>query len=96
MIYLKNRVVLCKYLHLTFKIYTGRNDAKIYKIHFNDLVAVAPCPLEKGTICNVDGQETTFIEDIAQGNKFTLKDIEKDQPIIKYGYPIGIAKDIRK
>mgnify|MGYP007077311084 CR=1 FL=1 len=49
------------------------------------MVAVALCPLEKGTICNVDGQETTFIEDI-----------EKDQPIIKYGYPIGIAKDIRK
>lgn len=75
MIYLKNRVVRCKHLHLTFKIYTGRNGAKIYKIHFNDLVAVAPYPSEKGTVCNVDGQETTFIEDIAQGNKFTLKDI---------------------
>lgn len=59
------------------------------------MVAVAPYPLEKGTICNVDGQEITLIEDIAQGNKFTLKDIEKDQPI-KYGYPIGIAKDIKK
>lgn len=47
------------------------------------------------TICNVDGQETTLIEDIAQGHKFTLKDIKKNQPIIKYGYPIGIAKDIR-
>lgn len=60
------------------------------------MVAVAPYPPEKGTVCNVDGQEITLIEDIAQGNKFTLKDIEKDQPIIKYGYPIGIAKDIRK
>ena len=59
------------------------------------MVAVASCPLEKGTICNVDGQESTFIEDIAQRHKFTLKDIKKDQPIIKYGYPIGIAKDIR-
>lgn len=58
----------------------------------NYLVAVALCPLEKGTICNVDGQEITLIEDIAQGNKFTLKDIEKDQPIIKYGF----AKDIKK
>lgn len=87
---------MCKYLHQTLKIQTGRNGAKIYKIYFNDLVAVALCPLEKGTICNVDGQETTLIEDIAQGNKFTLQDIKKDQPIIKYGYPIGIAKDIRK
>ncbi len=60
------------------------------------MVAVAPCPLEKGIICNVDGQEITLIEDIAQRHKFTLKDIKKKQPIIKYGYPIGIAKDIRK
>ena len=65
------------------------------------MVAVALCSLEKETICNVDGQETTLqettlIEDIVQGHKFTLKDIKKDQPIIKYGYPIGIAKDIRK
>ena len=65
---------------------------KYIKIHSDDLVAVALCPLEKGTVCNVDGQEVTLIEDIAQGNKFTLKDIEKDQPIIKYGF----AKDIKK
>lgn len=51
---------------------------KFIKIHSNDLVAVALCPLEKGTICNVDGQEITLIEDIAQRHKFTLKDIEKD------------------
>ena len=60
------------------------------------MVAVALCSLEKETICNVDGQETTLIEDIAQGHKFTLKDIKKDQPIIKYGYPIGIAKDYKE
>lgn len=66
---------------------------KYIKIHSDDLVAVALCPLEKGTVCNVDGQEVTLIEDIAQGHKFALKDIKKDQPIIKYGYPIGSAKE---
>lgn len=66
---------------------------KYIKIHSDDLVAVALCPLEKGTVCNVDGQEVTLIEDIAQGHKFALKDIKKDQPIIKYGYPIGIVKE---
>ena len=66
---------------------------KYIKIHSDDLVAVALCPLEKGTVCNVDGQEVTLIEDIAQGHKFALKDIKKDQSIIKYGYPIGIAKE---
>ena len=62
---------------------------KYIKIHSDDLVAVALCPLEKGTVCNVDGQEVTLIEDIAQGHKFALKDIKKDQPIIKYGYRKG-------
>ena len=66
---------------------------KYIKIHSDDLVAVALCPLEQGTVCNVDGQEVTLIEDIAQGHKFALKDIKKDQPIIKYGYPIGTAKE---
>lgn len=32
---------------------------------------------KKGTVCNVDGQEVTLIEDIAQGHKFALKDIKK-------------------
>lgn len=50
---------------------------KYIKIHSDDLVAVALCPLEKGTVCNVDGQEVTLIEDIAQGHKFALKDIKK-------------------
>ena len=66
---------------------------KYIKIHSEDLVAVALCPLDKGTVCNVDGQEVTLIEDIAQGHKFALKDIKKDQPIVKYAYPIGIAKE---
>ena len=66
---------------------------KYIKIHSDDLVAVALCPLEKGTVCNVDGQEVTLIEDIAQGHKFALKDIKKDQPIIKNGYPIRNAKE---
>ena len=48
---------------------------KYIKIHSDDLVAVALCPLEKGTVCNVDGQEVTLIEDIAQGHKLLNMDI---------------------
>lgn len=65
---------------------------KFIKIHSNDLVAVALCPLEKGTVCNVDGQEVTLIEDIAQGHKFALKDIKKINLLLNYGYPVGICK----
>ena len=55
---------------------------KYIKIHSDDLVAVALCPLEKGTVCNVDGQEVTLIEDIAQRHKFTLKDIKKSDLLL--------------
>ena len=55
---------------------------KYIKIHSDDLVAVALCPLEQGTVCNVDGQEVTLIEDIAQRHKFTLKDIKKSDLLL--------------
>ena len=55
---------------------------KYIKIHSDDLVAVALCPLEQGTVCNVDGQEITLIEDIAQRHKFTLKDIKKSDLLL--------------
>ena len=55
---------------------------KYIKIHSDDLVAVALCPIEKGTVCNVDGQEITLIEDIAQRHKFTLKDIKKSDLLL--------------
>ena len=32
-------------------------------------------------------------EDIPQGHKFALTNIKKDEQIIKYGYPIGFAKE---
>lgn len=66
---------------------------KLIQIHPNDSVAVALFPLKKGDIV----QGITLLENIDQGHKFALKDIQKDEPIIKYGYSIGIAKeDIKK
>ncbi len=63
------------------------------KIHSNDNVAVALTPLSKGTELNVDGIGVTLLEDIPQGHKFALSTIPKNQEILKYGCPIGIAKE---
>ena len=63
------------------------------KIHSDDMVAVALQPLAKGSAATVDGQEITLLDDIPQGHKFALTDIAAGQPVIKYGAPIGVAKE---
>lgn len=63
------------------------------KIHPDDKVAVALCPLEAGTVISVNNMEITLPEDIPQGHKFALQNLEAGEPVIKYGYPIGITKE---
>ncbi len=62
------------------------------RIHPQDSVAVALSPLKKGTLVELeDKTQVTLIEDIPQGHKFALKDIEAGASIIKYGNSIGVA-----
>ena len=63
------------------------------KIHQNDNVAVALTPLSANRTLDVAGTEVTLREDIPQGHKFALTDIPADAQVIKYGCPIGIAKE---
>lgn len=63
------------------------------KIHPKDNVAVALSPLTAGRTLVVDSQKIILTEDIPQGHKFALCTIETGQQIIKYGNPIGIAKE---
>ena len=62
---------------------------KYLRIHDNDLVAVALTNLRKGE--EVLG--VTLLEDIPQGHKVALQDIEEGEPVIKYNAPIGYAKE---
>ena len=63
------------------------------KIHPSDLVAVALTPLSAGTTLQVDSQPVTLLEDIPQGHKFALTHISAGGAVIKYGAPIGVAKE---
>lgn len=63
------------------------------KINSGDNVCVALSFIPKGTILLVDETEVPVLEDIPQGHKIALCDIEKDKEIIKYGYRIGFAKE---
>lgn len=66
---------------------------KVLKIHPNDSVAVAIEPLSKGEVVEVAGQKLTVVTDIPAGHKISLVDLKKGDPVIKYGYPIGAAKE---
>lgn len=54
-----------------------------------DNVAVALNDLSKGYEFN----NTRLLSDIPQKHKFALRDIQKGEKVIKYGFPIGIAKE---
>lgn len=69
---------------------------KYIKIHPADKVAVALCPLAAGTEVTIENQTLILTEDIPQGHKFALEDLSENQPVIKYGYPIGITKEAVK
>ncbi len=62
------------------------------KINPKDTVAVALEPLHRYETVSVDGEEIFLSEDIPQGHKFALCDIRVGEKVIKYGFPIGIAK----
>lgn len=63
------------------------------KIHPSDSVAVALKPLDKDREIEVAGQKVVLLEDVPQGHKFALKDIQAGEPITKYGASIGLAKE---
>ncbi|MDE7244309.1 MAG: altronate dehydratase family protein [Oscillospiraceae bacterium] len=63
------------------------------KIHSGDSVAVALTPLSAGTVLQIEGQTVTLLEDIPQGHKFALVPVAAGAPVIKYGAPIGVAKE---
>lgn len=65
---------------------------KCIRINPSDSVAVALVELKKGEKVTVDRKEIELKTDIPAGHKFSLKEIKKDENIIKYAYPIGHAK----
>ncbi len=66
---------------------------KAIQIYPTDNVAVALCPLKAGEEIVLENGSVTLQQDIAQGHKFAVQEIAEGQPIQKYGYAIGIAKE---
>ncbi len=62
---------------------------QIIVIHPDDNVAVALQPFSRGS--KIQGIGAALADDIPAGHKIAVRPIAEDEPIIKYGLPIGMA-----
>ena len=68
-------------------------QATFLKINPADSVVVCLQPKKKGEIIEVDGLQVMINQDTPAGHKVLIKDAPEGTDIIKYGYPIGHAKE---
>ncbi len=66
---------------------------KYIQIHATDNVVVAITDLHAGETILVEGKEITLSDDVPTGHKIALKDFKQGDFIVKYGYPIGHARE---
>lgn len=71
-------------------------QSSFLKINPADTVVVCLEPLAGGTVIAVDGKEVTLLQDTPAGHKVLLRDVAEGENIIKYGYPIGHAREAMK
>lgn len=69
------------------------NLSSFIKINPADSVVVCLRPFKKGEVINVDGRDITVLQDTPAGHKILITDTKEGNNIIKYGYPIGHAKE---
>lgn len=69
------------------------NLSSFIKINPADSVVVCLRPFNEGETINIDGKEIKVLQDTPAGHKILIKDAPKGTNIIKYGYPIGHAKE---
>lgn len=66
---------------------------KFLQINPADNVAVALEALQAGESVTLDGNEIVINAEIPMGHKFALTDFAEKENVIKYGYPIGHARE---
>jgi len=63
------------------------------RVHADDTVAVALHALAAGESIDVDGERMTLGSDVPPGHKIALRVHELGAPVVKYGFPIGVATE---
>ena len=68
-------------------------QSSFIKINPADSVVVCLRPFTKGETIEVDGKTITLLHDTPAGHKVLIADASQGTNIIKYGYPIGHARE---
>ncbi|MBR1808733.1 MAG: altronate dehydratase [Paludibacteraceae bacterium] len=68
----------------------------ILRINPADNVVVAILPQHQGDVIQIDGKQITVLENVPAGHKILITDLKQGENIIKYGFPIGHAKEDKK
>ena len=63
------------------------------KINPADTVVVCLRQMSKGEIIDIDNKQVTLLQDTPMGHKVLISDTPAGTDIIKYGYPIGHARE---
>jgi len=71
-------------------------QATYLKINPKDSVVVCLEEKHAGDIIEVDGLRVTLLQDTPAGHKVLIRDVAAGDDIIKYGYPIGHAREALK
>ena len=71
-------------------------QATFLKINPADSVVVCLAPKKLGDVIEVDGKQITVNQDTPAGHKILIVDVHQGENIIKYGYPIGHARQALK
>lgn len=70
-------------------------DYRVFQIDEKDNVATALTEIPKGMTAEIIGETETHeicaVDAIPVGHKIALRDIQEDEPIVKYGVVIGSA-----
>ena len=59
-------------------------------------MVVAIQPQSAGAVITVDGKKITVLEDVPAGHKIAIQDLAEGENVIKYGFPIGHAREAKK
>ncbi len=74
-----------------------KSSTKLILLSPNDNIYIVSRDISAGEILLIDGDKISLSVNVSMGHKIARQQINKDQEIIKYGFPIGIATmDIEK
>lgn len=66
-------------------------DAAVLLVADADSVGVALKTLRAGTVATVAGSEVQVQDSVPKGHKVALREHQVGDPVVKFGYPIGVA-----